>query len=472
MTGRYFELVKNIALFAISTFIPKAINFMLVPLYTNCLSTAEYGIADMITTTVSLVIPILTFNISDAVLRFTIERKKDKDPIQIAVKIVSIGGILLLGLILLNFAFDIYIIEKEYQIFFWLQYLLTAIYGINVSYLRAVDKVVLLSVASIINTLITVLMNLLLLLALGAGLRGYLLANTLGLLAANIIICYRIKFITLMHGWQKRKLILEREMLKYSTPLVASGIAWWFNSASDRYFIIHYRGFSENGIYSVAYKIPTILQLLQSVFSQAWLLTIYNEYSKVDGAEFVGKIYDIYNSAMCISCAFLIVIDIPIAKFIYAKDFFEAWKYVPILLISVVFIANAGFFETIITLFKKSRIVAITTVFGALINVILNIILIYYIGLYGAAIATVMGYLTMWLFRVKVVMRDYPFRINWIKHCLVFALLVIEAALMIQYQSYISCIVITGVICIINIRTLISIIYQIEKKLKNLLFKI
>lgn len=467
MKNRHFELIKNIFLFTMSTFIPKAISFLLVPLYTNCLSTVEYGIADIITTTVSFAVPILTLNISDAVLRFTIENKKDKRPFQVAAKTIAFGTLLLFEIILLNLIFNIYSIEKRYQIFFLLQYILTAIYGVNISYLRAIDKVILLSVVSIANTLITILMNLLLLVVVKMGLTGYLLANALGLLAANIIICTKINFAELIKGVSKKKAALEKKMFNYSIPLVASGIAWWFNSASDRYFVTYYHGASANGIYSVAYKIPTILQLLQSVFSQAWLLTIYNEYDKKDGLEFVGKIYDIYNGGMCISCAVLIILDIPIAKFLFAKNFFYAWKYVPILLLSVVFIANAGFFETIITLFKQSKTVAITAVLGAIINMILNAVLIYYIGLYGAAIATVFGYLIMWLLRIKPVMKFFHFPVNWIKHSLVYILLVIEIYVMIQYQNYTYCILITIIICIINVRTIINMIYKIMRKYRK-----
>ena len=78
MNSKYHNLIKDLFLFAISVFIPKAISFFLVPLYTNCLTTKEYGIVDMIGTTTGLIIPFLTLDINDAVLRFTIEKKTEK----------------------------------------------------------------------------------------------------------------------------------------------------------------------------------------------------------------------------------------------------------------------------------------------------------------------------------------------------------------------------------------------------------
>ena len=67
------ELSINVILFTISGFVPKVLSFFLVPLYTNVLSTYDYGIADLITTTVQLLIPILTIDIQDAVLRFSLD---------------------------------------------------------------------------------------------------------------------------------------------------------------------------------------------------------------------------------------------------------------------------------------------------------------------------------------------------------------------------------------------------------------
>lgn len=467
MNSKYHNLIKDLFLFAISVFIPKAISFFLVPLYTNCLTTKEYGIVDMIGTTTGLIIPFLTLDINDAVLRFTIEKKTEKKPLQVAYRLCFYGIVLLSVLVIFNILFGIYNINIRYQLFFVAQYVFTALYGINISYIRATDRVSLLSAISIINTIITVSMNILLLLVFDMGINGYLLSNTIGLFVVNVVIAYKINIKKLLYGISQKSVVLQKQMLQYSVPLVASNIAWWVNSASDRYIVTLFKGIAENGIYSVAYKIPTILQLLQSVFSQAWLLSVYKEYDKEDGNKFVENIYDLYNSAMCISCSFLIIIDIPMAKFLYAKDFFYAWKYVPVLLISVVFIANAGFFESIITLFKKSKIVASTAVAGAAVNIILNIILIYYLGVMGAAIATAGGYFVMWVLRVMVVEKDYPFYINWIKHSMLIAALFLEAFVMVKYQNYFICILLMLVMCIIDYKTLINIIKQFYKLLKR-----
>ena len=112
--GKYRSLIKDIFLFAISTFIPKAISFFLVPLYTNCLSTIEYGVADLISTTTSLIIPILTLDVNDGVMRFTIESKKDSRPLKIAIDWIIKSIILIFILLFIN---DFYFIFLSYKYF-------------------------------------------------------------------------------------------------------------------------------------------------------------------------------------------------------------------------------------------------------------------------------------------------------------------------------------------------------------------
>lgn len=69
------KLIQNVFLFFLASFIPKTISFFMVPLYTECLSTLEYGTIDLITTTVQLLLPILTLQVQDAILRFPLPDK-------------------------------------------------------------------------------------------------------------------------------------------------------------------------------------------------------------------------------------------------------------------------------------------------------------------------------------------------------------------------------------------------------------
>jgi len=467
MKGKYRALIKDVILFTLSTFLPKAISFFLVPLYTNCLSTAEYGVADLISTTVSLIIPFVTMDINDAVMRFTIENKEDPRPFKYGVVTVLKGIVIVVVAVTINDFLHVLNVDKSVEIFFILNYAFISIYGICIAYLRATDRVGVLSIASIMITIVTICSNILCLLVFKLGLLGYMISGCVGYIIVDIFILIYIKAVRILRTPTQVDSELKKQMLAYSVPLIAANISWWINSSSDRYIVTALRGVEENGIYSVAYKIPTILQMLQSVFSQAWLLSVFREYKSTNGSDYVSKIYELYYVAMSLACAILIVIDIPLARFLYAKDFFPAWQYVPYLLISVLFIANAGFFESMLTLQKKSKIVAITTIIGAIVNLMLNFVLIYYIGAMGAAIATACGYLVMWVTRIKFVMRDYPFKVRWLKQTIMYVLLIIESIMMVLFQNYGICIGIVTIMCLSNIKEIILFAKMCIKKLKS-----
>lgn len=70
MNTKVKELLSNTLLFTVANLGSKLMVFLMVPLYTAVLSTDEYGIADMVQTTATMLIPILTAMIAEGVLRF------------------------------------------------------------------------------------------------------------------------------------------------------------------------------------------------------------------------------------------------------------------------------------------------------------------------------------------------------------------------------------------------------------------
>lgn len=73
---------------------------------------------------------------------------------------------------------------------------------------------------------------------------------------------------------------LLHDLIIYSIPMIANGIAWWVITASDRFILQYYEGASSVGIYSVASKIPTLISTFSSVFMQAWIISAVTEYDE------------------------------------------------------------------------------------------------------------------------------------------------------------------------------------------------
>lgn len=424
MKHKYSYLTKNVLLFALNGFIPNLLAFILIPVYTNYLTTAEYGISDLMSTTVQLLIPIFTLDIQDAVLRFAMDKEDPKEVLSVATRIIIVGTIIISIIALAISLLKIKSVKNEYLFFVVIMYFTTAVNNSILLFLRAIDKVKIAVISGIINSVITLGANILFLVDFKWGLVGYLTANSLGTFVAIIISFVAGKLYKYISFNINDNLF--KEMKKYSFPLIFSVIAWWVNSASDRYILSWFSGVAISGIYAVAYKIPSILTVFQNIFSQAWSVSAIKEYDKDDTDGFISNMYNLMNFGMIAVCSLIMMASIPIAKFLFAIDFFEAWKYVPPLLISVVFNAMALFIGSIFSAVKDTKTLSISTIIGAAVNTGLNFILIYYFDAYGAAIATMLGYATTLIMRHVILRRYIILKINMKRDLISYGLLIIQ----------------------------------------------
>lgn len=424
MSDKYKYLRNNTLLFAISSFGTKFLSFLLVPLYTNVLSKEEYGTADLITTTATLLIFVLTINIADAVLRFSIERKENQgDVLSYGIHVLIIGSLwcgLGLGIVAIAgfLSWPLY-----YYLFVLLSFFSIALYQILTNYLRGVDKVKQVAIAGIISAIALILCNILFLLVIKIGIIGYLVSLVIGPLVASLYCVIIIHEPVSVYFKNLCDLETQIAMRTYCIPLIFNNIALWINAFLDRYFVTFFCGVGENGIYSVASKIPIILATCYTVFSQAWNLSAIKEFDPEDKDGFFSKTYEIYNALICVVCSVIIIINIPLARFLYAKEFFEAWQYSSVLLISVMFNSLTIIVGSIFSAVKETKAIATTTVFSAVINTILNIILIPILGALGAAIATVSAYFAMWAVRLVMSQKYIRFKVQWIRDCIVYGVL-------------------------------------------------
>jgi O-antigen/teichoic acid export membrane protein len=444
--SKYGDLSKNTLLFTINSFGSKLITFLLVPLYTNVLSTNDYGTADLMTSTAQLLIPLLTLNIQDAVLRFSLDKTKNpKKIISVGCTINSISMCLLgITLFLLSY-FGILSFGKEYIIFLFFSFAFGGIQNSLQMYMKAIDNVKVLVYSGLASTLFSCVSNLLLLLVFKVGILGYLISNLIGHFVAIFIMFFFGKIYRDVRFTTDTKLI--KEMFVYSAPLAINSVAWWINTASDKYIITFFCGAAINGIYSVAYKIPTILSTFQTIFYNAWSVSAITEFDKDDKDGFIGNIYSLYMCVSTIGCSLILIFNKFLASMLYAKDFYDAWRSVPFLLLGVAFNGIALFEGCLFTAVKKTKEVSRTTIVGAIVNTIANFILIPLFASSGAAFATMIGYLTVWIVRTISLQKIVHMRVNWMKQVVCIIVLVVQVFLalktnIITIEFQISCLMV------------------------------
>lgn len=455
-------LLKNMGILTISNFASKILIFLLVPLYTTVLSTVEYGTYDLVVSTVTLLYPILSLNIVDAVMRFSMDKEYSKEKIAvIGFKLILISIVIFaVGMILFN-KFKIWSEINGLEGFVFLYYFSYVFNQFLVQFAKGLECVREMGIAGVISTFAMVGGNIFFLLVLKEGLPGFFLANIIAQGISAIYLLIKLKLWVYLKNLNVEK-ILIREMLVYCLPLLASTIGWWVNSASDKYVVAFMLGVSANGILSVSYKIPQIINVVQSIFIQAWQISAIKEYGEKDTARFYGKTFLIINVFMCAACSWLILLTRPLAYLMYAKDFFQAWQYVPFLLISSVFNCASGLLGPILSAQKNSKAMMWSAIIGASVNIIMNITLIHYIGIQGATIATLICSIIIYEVRKSAVGKDIIIErykvviVTWLLLC-------VQAFVEIYLKACVIEITLMIVMLIINKKNLYTILYNTKE---------
>ncbi|MBQ9610337.1 MAG: polysaccharide biosynthesis protein [Lachnospiraceae bacterium] len=403
MNSRSKYLIKNVEILTISNFASKILVFLLVPLYTSVLSTEEVGLYDLVVSTISLLFPVLTLNIVDAMMRFLMDVAKSKE------EVVSIGIKYVLASILPVSLFLVIASKMEmfssihgFEILIFLYYIFFCLNQFLVQFSKGIENVAAMGVSGVLGTVTMLASNIILLVIVKAGLHGFFIAYILGQAVPAIYLLLKTRFLRYINKRVINK-NLQREMLCFCVPLIATAIGWWVNSASDKYVVSFICGVTANGLLSVSYKIPAIINTLQQIFTQAWQISAVKEYGEKGASEFYGRTFIYLNILMAIACSWLIILAKPIGHVLYQKDFFSAWQYVPFLLIATVVNSASGFMGPILSAKKASKPMAMSAVYGASANVVMNILFVNLIGVQGATIATVISsFIIYWVRKIEV----------------------------------------------------------------------
>lgn len=465
----YKKLFSNTLIFALGTFGSKVLVLLLVPLYTACLSPAEYGTVDLIAQTANILIPIITLSASDAALRFALETK---DPVRLRKIYSSLITIVLCGFAVLGLCYPIFnrMAYLDGNTLLLLIYVCTSsLKQLNATYIRALEKVKLYAVDGIITTLTMILLNILFLIVFDMGMTGYLLAIILSDLLSSVFLFITGKL------WRHISLqsitpSLMKEMLRYSIPMIPTTLLWLITSISDRFIITYFHGEYANGINSIAYKIPTILTTIFTMFSNAWNMSAITENESSDRSEFYTTVFSLNQAFMYVIAAGVLMLNKPITIILVDSAYYEAYKYSPILVLATVFTCFNVFLGSAYIACKKTKRSFATSLAAGVINIILNFAFIPEYGIYGAAIATFISYFVVFFFRLydtKAII-GFDFKLARIP---INTVLLIAMAIINQFDGlwiYLPLVVIFFIVLIINFKDLWKcLVFIIPKKIAD-----
>lgn len=462
--NKYKSLAKNTAIFAVGTFGSKILSFIMVFFYSRAMQTDEFGLLDIIINSASLMLPVAMLGIQNAIIRFGLDTDyKKSDVFSSGIISVAIGfGILLLLSPLIWLIPDL----RQYMLLMYAYVLMSALRHICSYFVRAIDRTKLFAADGIFSTFMTSLLTIIFLIPLKMGIVGYLLAIILADLSSVIFLTITGKLLPFIkfRGLDKH---LTGKMIKFSLPLIPTSLLWWVVNVSDRYFVKYMIGDAANGLYAAAYKIPTVLTLVSAIFLDAWQISAVVENKSRSRNAFYTDIYRCFQSGIFVVGSVLILFAKLFTKILLAPSYYDSWQYIPVLIFATVFSCFVVFLGNIYLAEKRSIATLVTTLIGAVLNIILNGILIKPMGAQGAATATLISYFVVFLIRaidIKIRNRDISFAP--LKTLINSAILTVQTVLMLTEPDYWIAyqIICLAALTVLNFKPLLQLAKKILKR--------
>ena len=463
------QLAKNTIIIFFGKVCTQLISFLLLPLYTAYLATSEYGIVDLIQTYVTLLVPIITLELEMSIFRWLIDsRGKDKE----TKKLISNDFyILFLSLVFFSILFLIVtsFVHIPFRFIILIDIIVCVLSGNFLQISRGLGKITDFSISCILTGLTTVITNIILIVFCHMQAEGMIISMALANGVCSLYLFLRLKLYKMIDLKQVDHKLLKG-MYKYSIPLVPNGISWWIVNVSDRSIISIVLGASFNGLYAISNKFPTIISSLTGIFNLSWSESASLHINSKDRDEFFS---DITNTIIrlfstlgvgmlaCMPFIFPIMIN---------SKYLDAYLYIPPLVVGTIFNVAICLYSQIYLAKKMSKQVASTTILGAVINILINIVFIKYIGLFAASLSTMVSYMVMAIYRHFDLKKYVNIKINkklLVKIFLMFTLISISYYINNVYLNIVSLIIVCIEAYFLNRQLLKDSIKTVLSKIKG-----
>jgi len=449
MRSKYIALIKDTLLFAIGSIGSKLILFVMMPIYTNYLSEAEYGISDLVFSASQLLIPFLSLVIFDAVVRFGVSKEEQKEDVLLIGLLVFVAGSVLT--VAITPLFGLYEALAQWKWYMCVYIILNMLCNIEGCYIKAADRNKLYAAVNIVQTFVMAALNVILIVWLRTGIKGYLL-STIFASAAAAVIFYIFGRMTADLKKARFRPELLKKMVIFSAPLVLNNVSWWAIHSSAKVMVELMLGAAALGIYTVASKIPSLINVIISIFSQAWNISSAKEVEGDGDTEFYGKVFVVYQTLTFGAVIVLSGIIKPFMGIYVGEAFASAWKYIPLLLVAAGFSAISAYFVSLYAAMKKSMNNMVTTLVAAVLNVALNFCFILEWSIWGAVVATLVAYIFLASIRMIDVGRYIKINISGRRYIFNSVLILAQAVLVsAEYHIYLCSAVVLLLYIAVNI---------------------
>ena len=391
--------LENFMFYGGLSMLQKALPFITLPIITRLLiDPSAYGIADMFNLIISFGSALAVLGIYDAIFREFFEEKNNKEyqkkVTSTGMNIVLISGLIIMTLVLV---FRTFIGKKVLGDEIYSN--LVVLSGVGI-YLSAISSIV--SVPTRLrNQRKVYLIRGLTFPIIGFGITitsiklGYtyeaLIYGTIGMSIISVISFYFINKNDFSLKIFDKK--VAKELLKIGLPLVPTFLIYWIFNSMDRIMINRILGASELGIYTVGSKVASISQLIYSAFAGGWGYFAFSTMKDEKQVETNSKIFE-YLGVISIAVYILAQPFIsPVFNLFLKGDYIRGKEVFSFLFLSPLILMLYQTVGNQVIVIKKSYLTTLALLFGAVLNIILNLLFIESYGIRGAAFSTLNSYI-------------------------------------------------------------------------------
>ena len=427
---------KRLGVNTILVFLGKAgsslIGLLMLPFYTHWLTPADYGTTDLVFTYTSILVSVLSCCMADSLFIYAKGASEDdrKKYYSTGLLFLIVSSIIFVVVTLvvrmIGYRFDIDGVIFEHAWFILAITVCNALQLYTQAFTQAIDKMKVFTLTGIVFTISIALSSFVLLPTM--GLTGYLWSYVFANVVSSVFSLVMSKSYRYLSAGDIDKSKC-RELLIYGIPIIPNTIMWWLVSGINRPIMETSLGLAAVGLFAVANKIPAVISMLCGIFNTAWSITMLEEYGKMDFNEFFNKIVKSIFFILVLAGVFISIFSREIITIFAAKEYIEAWKYVPFLVFSVLLQNLSGLIGGIFSAQKKSKYFFYSSIWGAGTSLIFTYLLISKMGMNGVCLAMIISFLSMIVSRLRYAWKVID-RFN-IKYYLVISVLYIGLAVVV-----------------------------------------
>ena len=409
LQNKYKRLAYDILIFFIGTVLAKAIQFILMPLYTSYMTTEAYGIAELTNNLSEFFFPIATLCIYEAAFRYVVDPEFDNNRIIVAIIKVMVSSFCI-GFVIAFVSRELFQYEYAFYLFF-----ISYAYSMRMCiayYVRGLGLSKVFAMSGVVNAFSLGAFSVIFLVMLETTIKGYLISIGLSYFVTAIYLFLRGKIFKNIDIHIKSKMDLKI-LFKYSIPLIFFNILYWFTTISGRYILLWFTDSSTAGKYVAAIKIAAVINMVQQAVYAAFQLNASRMYIEQDKETYYSEIMNLFISGYCVFGAFIVCFTPVLAKLSLKNDFYSASCYLPLIMFAALVNCISSLLGTMYSAYKKTQKIVGVSIVGAMVNIGVGVLLTPSFGIWGVCIASICCYLCQVIYKFIDIAKFCKIDYNW-----------------------------------------------------------